>query len=356
MSTIRFQLNLDPLQTTNTELMVSHAAKVSKHADIFEVSESHVDIIKSLKATHQDKSFLVKVSSLDNNNITKLVDAGVNMISFVASKCEQFDFTKFKDVQFVADITNVYEECKYNVEKITLLAVMYLNKHVNIFNLNIKSNADITLVVPLVKLQPLGAKISVHVKGDNSIVDKLVKSKVNIVALVETTADIELYHTLSKKLEVHNKCGFKLEDEIEKEDASLTAFEFTRKFIKDNKDDVIEKLQKTQNEIYLIDNNKYVQSQIKEVIDDLRVNLKTTTAKVIEKRISTTKDVLGSLRAAKLESLGESEATNEQLEKLKPKIDKFQSEWYGKQYVKRVNLGKVFRTLLDIETDFANKQ
>jgi Flp pilus assembly secretin CpaC len=108
--------------------------------------------------------------------------------------------------------------------------------------------------------------------------------------------------------------------------------------------------------IYLTNTNKYVQAQIKEVIDDLRVNLKTTTAEVIEKRISTTKDVLESLRAAKLESLGEREVTNEQLEKLKPKIEKYQSDWYGKQYVKRVNSAKVFRTLLDIETDFANKQ
>jgi hypothetical protein len=356
MSTIRFQLNLDPLQTSNKELMVSHAAKVSKHADIFEVSEAHIDIIKSLQAIHKDKFFLVKVTSLDSGIVTKLVDAVVNMISFVASKCEHFDFTKFEDVKFVADITNVYEEYKYNAEKIRLLAAAYLNKHVKIFNLNINSNTDITLVAPLVKLQSLDAKISINVKGDNSIVDKIVKSKVNIVALVETTADIELYHTLSKKLELHEECGCNFQEEIEKEDASLTVLEFTHTFIKDNKDDVIEKLNRTGNVIHLTNTNKYVQAQIKEVIDDLRVNLKTTTAEVIEKRISTTKDVLESLRGAKLESLGEREVTNEQLEKLKPKIEKYQSDWYGKQYVKRVNSGRVFRTLLDIETDFANKQ
>ena len=351
-----FQRNLDPLRMNNKELMLSHAAKVSDHCDIFEVPESHVDIIQTLQKTHKNKSFLVKVSSLDNNNITKLVDAGVNMISFVASGDEDFDFTKFESVKFVADITDVYEKNSYNPKRITTVASTYLNKHVKIFNLNINSNDDIERVAPLVALQSIDATVSVHVKGDNSIVDKLVANKVDIVALVETTADIELYHTLCKKLEVHNNYGLKLEDEIEKGEASLTAFEFTLKFIKDNKDDAIDKLQKTQNEIYLIDNNKYVQSQIKEVIDDLRFKFKTITDKVIEKRISTTNDVLGSLRAAKLESLGESETINEQLEKLNPKIDKFQREWYGKQYVKRVNIGKVFKTLLDIKTDFANKQ
>jgi len=350
-----FQRNLDPLRMNNKELMLSHAAKVSDHCDIFEVPESHVDIIQTLQNTHQNKSFLVKVSSLDNDNINNLVAAGVNMISFVASGDEEFDFTQFESVKFVADITHVYEKNSYNAKKITTVASTYLNKHVKIFNLNINSKDDIERVAPLVALQSIGATVSVYVKGDNSIVDTLVKSKVDIVALVETTADIELYHTLSKKLEVHNKCGLKLEDEIEKEDASLTAFEFTLKFIKDNKDDVIDKLQKTHNEIYLIDNNKYVQSQIKEVINELRVSIKYTNVTSIDKKLSTIRAVLDALRAAKLESLGDYEATNEQLEKLKPKIDKFQSEWYGKQYVKRVNSGKVFKTLLDIETGFANK-
>ena len=211
-----FQRNLDPLRMNNKELMLSHAAKVSDHCDIFEVPESHVDIIQTLQKTHKNKSFLVKVSSLDNDNINNLVAAGVNMISFVASGEEDFDFTKFESVKFVADITNVYEKNSYNPKKITTVASTYLNKHVKIFNLNINSNDDIERVAPLVALQSIGATVSVHVKANNDSVDKLVENKVDTVALIETTPDIEICHVLSNKLEEQNNCGLKLDDEIEK--------------------------------------------------------------------------------------------------------------------------------------------
>jgi hypothetical protein len=351
MSTIRIQRNIDPLQMNDKEKMLSHALEISTHVDIFEVPESHVDIIQQLKEKVGDKSFLVKVTLLDVKQITTLVEAGVNMISFVAASVnESFDFRQFDSVKFVADMTVVYKNSENDA--VYLMAARYLKNNVFIFNLNTDSDDDISLVSPFVELQYLGAEISINVKAENpkinSTVAKIVENKVNIISLVETTPNITLYNTLSTQLKGYNKSISDLKDDIEQQEASLTVFEYVTSFMKEDKSTVIEKLQQTANSISLINNNTYLASEFEGLITKM-MESESYTAQLFDKKINATKITLERLRNTRLTAISSAQTVDEQLDILTPKIEKYQTSWYGKEYRNRVNKGQVYKTLVDIK-------
>ena len=352
MSTIRIQRNIDPLQMNDKEKMLSHALEISNHVDIFEVPESHVDIIQQLKGKVGDTSFLVKVDSLNVDQITTLVNAGVNMISFVAaSDNESFDFRQFDSVKFVADMTVVYKNSE-NDDDVYLMAARYLKNKVFIFNLNTESNDDISLVSPFVELQPLGAEISINVKAENPKIDStvatIVQNKVNIISLVETTPDITLYNTLSTQLKGYNKLISDLKDDIEQQEASLTVFEYGLKYMTEDKSTVIEKLEQTASTISLINNNTHLASEFKEIITSLMEG-ESYTAQLFDKKIRATNTTLERLRSTRLIAISNAQKVDGQLEVLKPKIETYQLLWYTKEYPIRSSRGQIFKSFANVE-------